>query len=96
MGNNRNIGEINHTRKVDLDWQYNVHVIEFAHLDPYYMRVRSYKLPNNALIIMQLSDEYLLIHTTDDGDFVERFETFEELNEHLRKEFGIELNKPEG
>jgi hypothetical protein len=78
-------------KRINVNWDNNVHVIEFAYLDPHYISVRSYKLPNNALIIMQLSDEYLLIHTSVDGDFVERFETFEELNEYLRREFGLEL-----
>ena len=97
MGNDRNMSERQQNiERINVNWSNNVHVIEFAYLDPYYMKVKSYRLPNNALIIIELSDEYLLIHTTDDGDFVERFETFEELNEHLRKEFGIELNKPEG
>jgi hypothetical protein len=82
--------------RINVNWSNNVHVIEFAYLDPYYMKVKSYRLPNNALIIIGLSDEYLLIHTTDDGDFMERFETFEELNDYLRREFGIELNEPEG
>jgi len=95
MGNNKNMGETKNARKIDLDWQYNVHVIEFAYLDPYYMKVKSYKLPNNALIIIGLSDEYVLIDTSDAGDIMERFETFEELNEYLRKEYGIELNEPE-
>ena len=82
--------------RINVNWDNNVHVIEFAYLDPYYMKVKSYRLPNNALIIMELTDEYVLIHTSDNGDFVERFETFEELNEYLRREFGLELNKPEG
>jgi len=81
---------------VNVDWNNNVHVVKFAYLDPHYVSVKSYKLPNNALIIIQLSDEYLLIHTTDDGDFVERFKTFEELYDYLRREFGLELNEPEG
>ena len=81
--------------RINVNWDNNVHVIEFAYLGPYY-DVRSYRLPNNALIIIELSDEYVLIHTTDDGDFVKRFETFEELNDYLRREFGLELNKPEG
>ena len=81
--------------RINVNWDNNVHVIEFAYLGPYY-DVRSYRLPNNALIIIELSDEYVLIHTSDNGDFVERFETFEELNEYLRREFGLELNKPEG
>jgi len=96
MGNNKNMGETKNARKIDLDWQYNVHVIEFAYLDPYYMKVKSYKLPNNALIIIGLSDEYVLIDTSDAGDIMERFETFEELNDYLREYYGIELNEPEG
>jgi hypothetical protein len=81
--------------RISVDWSNNVHVIEFAYLDPYYVKVKSYRLPNNALIIIQLSDEYVLIDTSDNGDIMERFETFEELNEYLRKEYGIELNEPE-
>lgn len=81
--------------RINVDWSNNVHVIEFAYLDPYYVKVKSYRLPNNALIIIQLSDEYVLIDTSDNGDIMERFETFEELNEYLRKEYGIELNEPE-
>jgi hypothetical protein len=95
MGNGKNMGEIKHARRIDLDWRYNVHVIEFAYLDPYYMKVEPFSMPNNALIIMELTNEYVLIHTTDDGDFMERFETFEELDEYLRREFGLVLNKPE-
>ena len=96
MGNNMNITETQNVTRIGLDWQYNVHVIEFAHLDPYYMKIKSFRLPNNALIIMELTNEYVLIYTSDDGDFMERFETFEELNEYLKEYFGIELNKPEG
>ncbi len=96
MGNDRNMCERQQNiERINVDWSNNVHVIEFAYLDPYYMKVKSYRLPNNALIIIQLSDEYVLIDTSDAGDIMERFETFEELNEYLRKEYGIELNEPE-
>ena len=82
--------------RINVNWDNNVHIIKFAPLDPSYVSVESFRIPNNALIIIELTNEYVLIHTTDDGDFVERFETFEELNEYLRREFGLELNKPEG
>ena len=94
MGSDRDVGEIN-ARKIDLNWRHNVHVIKFAYLDPYYVKVESFSMPNNALIIMKLTNEYILVRTTDDGDFIERFETFEELNEYLRREFGLVLNNPE-
>jgi len=80
-------GSQQNIKRINVDWDYNVHVIDYD--------VRSYRLPNNALIIIQLSDEYVLIDTSDNGDFMERFETFEELNEYLRKYYGIELNEPE-
>ena len=96
MGNNKNMPEIKNARKVDLDWRHNVHVIEFAPLEPNYVSVKSLRMPNNALIIMELTNEYVLIHISDDGDFMERFETFEELNKYLREYFGIELNEPKG
>ncbi len=96
MDNDRNMGEIKRARKIDLDWKHNVHVIKFAPLESSYVSVESFRMPNNALIIMELTNEYVLIHTTDNGDFVERFETFEELNNYLREYYGIELNKPEG
>jgi hypothetical protein len=83
-------------KRINVNWDNNVHVIEFAPLEPSYVSVESFRMPNNALIIMELTNEYVLIHTTDNGDFVERFETFEELNEYLREYYGIELNKPEG
>ncbi|MDT7969904.1 MAG: hypothetical protein RQ842_05005 [Vulcanisaeta sp.] len=83
--------------RINVNWDNNVHVIKFAPLVPGYVHVEiAHKIPNNALIIMELTNEYVLIHTSDNGDFVERFETFEELNEYLRREFGLELNKPEG
>jgi hypothetical protein len=49
-------------------------------------------MPNNALIIMELTNEYALIVSNDDGVFLLTFKTFEELNEYLRREFGLELN----
>jgi len=82
--------------RINVDWSNNVHVIKFAPLEPSYVSVESFRMPNNALIIIQLSDEYVLIDTSDNGDIMERFETFEELNDYLRKEYGIELNEPEG
>jgi len=82
--------------RINVNWDNNVHIIKFAPLEPSYVSVESFRIPNNALIIIELTNEYVLIHTTDDGDFVERFETFEELNDYLRREFGLELNKPEG
>jgi len=87
--------ENKNVRKMNLDWQYKVHVIEFAHLDPYYMEVKSFDIPNNSITVIKLVDKYLLIVSNDDGDFVETFEEFEELNETLRREFGLELNEPE-
>jgi len=86
----------NQTEKINVDWNNNIHVIKFAHLDPYYMKVESFRMPNNALIIIELTNEYVLIYTSDDGNFMERFETFEKLNEYLKREFGLELNEPEG
>jgi len=83
------------TRRVNVDWRSNVHV--FAPLDPYYLRVESFEIPNNSIAIIRLpsEDEYVLITSNDDGEFVEVFEGFEELNNHLRREFGLELNRPE-
>jgi len=86
----------NQTEKINVDWNNNVHVIEFAPLEPNYVSVKSFRIPNNAIIIMQLTDEYALIVSNDDGEFLLTFETFEELNEYLKKEIGIELNEPEG
>ena len=81
--------------RINVNWSNNVHVIEFARLSPLYT-VKSFKIPDNAIIIMQLTDEYALIVSNDDGEFLLTFETFEELNEYLKKEIGIELNEPEG
>jgi hypothetical protein len=79
---------------INVDWNNNVHVIEFAYLAPVYT-VKSYRLPNNAVIIIELSDSsYILIHTTDDGDFVETFENFDKLNDYLSENFGFKLNEP--
>jgi len=77
---------------INLDWDYNVHVLKLGDSSIY--TVKSYRLPNNAVIILQLSDEYLLIYASDDGDVVETFKCFEELNEYLRENFGFEINKP--
>jgi len=86
------------TRRVNVDWRSNVHVVVFAPLDPYYLRVESFEIPNNSIAIIRLpsEDRYVLITSNDDGEFVEVFEGFEELNNHLRREFGLELNRPEG
>ena len=90
MTSNKNIERIN------VDWSNNVHVIKFVPLEPSYVSVESFRMPNNALIIMELTNEYALIVPNDDGVFLLTFKTFEELNEYLRREFGLELNKPEG
>ena len=82
--------------RINVDWSNNVHVIKFAPLEPSYVSVESFRIPNNALIIMELTNEYTLIVSNDDGVFLLTFKTFEELNEYLRREFGLELNKPEG
>jgi len=82
--------------RINVDWDNNVHVIKFAPLVPSYVHVESFRMPNNALIIMELTNEYALIVSNDDGVFLLTFKTFEELNEYLRREFGLELNKPEG
>lgn len=79
--------------RINVDWDNNVHVIKFV---PNYMKVESFRIPNNALIIMELTNKYALIVSNDDGVFLLTFRTFEELNEYLRREFGLELNKPEG
>ena len=85
---------INHTEKINVDWNNNVHMIRFAPLEPNYVSVKSFRIPNNALIILRLTNKYVLITSNDDGEFMERFETFEELNEYLKREFGLELNSP--
>jgi len=77
---------------INLDWDYNVHVLKLGDSGIY--TVKSYRLPNNAVIILQLSDEYLLIYTSVDGDIVESFKCFEELNDYLRENFRFEINKP--
>jgi len=82
--------------RINVNWDNNVHVIKFAPLVPSYVHVESFRMPNNALIIMELTNEYALIVSNDDGVFLLTFKTFEELNEYLRREFGLELNKPEG
>ena len=94
MGNDRNMGETKRTRKIDLDWRHNVHVIEFAPLEPSYVNVESSNIPNNSITVIGLADKYLLIVSNDDGDFIEIFENFEELNSYLRQHFGLELNTP--
>ncbi len=79
---------------INVDWGKNVHVIKFAYLAPAYT-VKSYRLPNNAVIIIELSgSSYILIRTTDDGDFVEAFEDFDKLNDYLSENFGFKLNEP--
>jgi hypothetical protein len=82
--------------RINVNWDCSVHVIKFAYLDPYYMKVESFRMPNNALIIFRLTNEYVLIASNDDGEFLLTFKTFEELNEYLKREFGLELNEPEG
>ena len=94
MGNDKNMGETNHARKIDLDWGHNVHVIRFAPLEPSYVGIESFDIPNNSIAVIKLADKYLLIISNDDGDFVETFEEFEELNSYLRQHFGLELNTP--
>ena len=79
-------------KKVILDWNYNVHVLRLSNSG---ITVKSYKLPNDAVIILQLTDRYLLIYTSVDGDIVESFKCFEELNEYLRENFNFEVNKPD-
>jgi len=85
------------TRRVNVDWSRNVHVFVFAPLDSKVVRVESFEIPNNSIVIIRLpsEDEYVLITSNDDGEFVEVFEGFEELNNYLRREFGLELNMPE-
>jgi hypothetical protein len=78
--------------RINVDWDNSVHVIKFAPLEPSYVSVESFRMPNNALIIMELTNEYALIVSNDDGVFLLTFKTFEELNEYLRREFGLELN----
>jgi hypothetical protein len=84
---------VNHTEKINVDWNNNAHVLVLGNSG--INTVKSYKLPNNAVIILQLSDEYLLIYTSVDGDIVETFKCFEELNEYLRENFDFEVNKPD-
>jgi hypothetical protein len=80
--------------RINVDWNNNVHVIEFAPLEPSYVSVKSFRIPNNALIIIRLTNKYVLIVSNDDGEFLLTFETFEELNDYLRREFELELNEP--
>jgi hypothetical protein len=94
MGNDKNMGEIKRARKIDLDWKHNVHIIEFAPLEPSYVKVESFNIPNNSITVIKLADKYLLVVSNDDGDFIEIFEDFEELNSYLRQNFGLELNTP--
>jgi len=84
MDNDRDMGEIKHARKIDLDWRHNAHVIEFAPLEPSYVSVESFNIPNNSITVIKLADKYLLVVSNDDGDLVETFEDFEELNSYLR------------
>ena len=79
-------------RRINVNWDNNVHVIKFAPLEPSYVSVESFRMPNNALIIIALTNEYALIVPNDDSVFLLTFKTFEELNEYLRREFGLELN----
>jgi len=81
-------------RKITLDWNRDVHVISFAPLEPSYISVESFNIPNNSITVIGLADKYLLVAANDDGDFIETFETFEELNNYLRQHFGLELNEP--
>jgi len=81
-------------RKVTLDWNRDVHVISFAPLEQNYINVKSFNIPNNSITVIKLIDKYLLIVANDDGDFIETFGTFEELNNYLRQYFGLELNEP--
>jgi hypothetical protein len=94
MGNGKNMGEINHARKIDLDWGHNVHVIKFAPMEPSYVSVESFNIPNNSITVIRLADKYLLVVSNDDGDFIETFESFEELNNYLKQYFKVELNTP--
>ncbi len=80
--------------KVILDWSYDVHVLQLSDSGIIYT-VKSYRIPLNTLLILQLSDEYLLIYTSVDGDVVKSFKCFEELNEYLRENFDFEVNKPD-
>ena len=82
--------------RINVNWDNNVHVIKFAPLEPSYVSVESFRIPNNSIAVIKLIDKYLLITTNDDGDFIESFKDFEELNSYLRQHFGLELNKPEG
>jgi len=85
------------TKRVNVDWRSNMHVVVFAPLGSKVVRVESFEIPNNSIVIIRLpsEDEYVLITSNDDGEFVEVFEGFEELNNYLRREFGLELNMPE-
>ena len=85
-------GRQQNIERINVDWDNNVHVIKFAPLEPSYVSVESFRMPNNALIIMELANEYAMIVPNDDGVFLLTFKTFEELNEYLRREFGLELN----
>jgi len=87
---------INQTEKINVDWNNNVHVIEFAPLEPNYVSVKSFKIPNNSVIVIGLTNKYAVIVSNDDGEFIETFEDIKKLNEYLRREIGIELNEPEG
>jgi len=86
----------NQTEKINVDWNNNVHVIEFAPLEPNYVSVKSFKIPNNSVIVIGLTNKYAVIVSNDDGEFIETFEDIKKLNEYLRREIGIELNEPEG
>jgi hypothetical protein len=69
----------------------NMHVISFAPLEPNYVSVEAFNIPNNSITVIKLVDKYLLIVSNDDGDFIETFESFKELNSYLRQNFGLEL-----
>jgi len=45
------------TKRVNVDWSRNVHVFVFAPLDPYYLRVESFEIPNNSIVIIRLPSE---------------------------------------
>jgi hypothetical protein len=80
--------------RINVDWNNNVHIISFAYLDPHYVKLKSFRIPNNSITIIVLTDKYLLVVSNDDGDFIETFESFEELNNYLKQYFKVELNTP--
>jgi len=52
---------INHTEKINVDWNNNIHVIKFAPLEPNYVSVKSFRLPNNSVIVIGLTNKYAVI-----------------------------------